>query len=146
MIRILAHPRPVLPASLQLGVAFATALCAGIALASLLHGREGGLSLALLCIAAGYAACWARDVAAGLVVGPVFWLCYDGFVEHRYGVLGWHGASDLPALGFLCAAGLLPGLVRAVGLVCTVRRRFQRVTLKPFEPQLPEPGHPSTWN
>ncbi|WP_037601284.1 hypothetical protein [Streptacidiphilus rugosus] len=83
---------------------------------------------------------------AALVVVPVFWLCFDGFVEHRFGVLGWNGTTDAYRLAALLAAALLPFLGRALHGVRTARRRFRRASLEWFEPEMPERTHPSAWN
>jgi hypothetical protein len=41
-----------------------------------------------------------------LCAALVGWLLVDGFVEHRYGVLGFHAADDLGVLAVLTALAL----------------------------------------
>ena len=136
----------MLPASLELAAGFAVALCGAVALATLLHGRDDGLALAMLCAAVAYVACWGRRTRDSLTVGPVFWLCYNGFVEHRYGALGRPGIHDGIALGLLAASSLAPGLLRAATGLASARRRFQKGSLQPFEPPPPDRDDTSSWN
>ena len=46
-----------------------------------------------------------------LLLAVVGWLVVDGFVVHRYGVLGWDGAPDAARLALL--AGLATAAARA---------------------------------
>lgn len=146
MIRLLARPRPLLPASFAFAVAFTVAMVTTVALATLLRGHDRDAALALLCAAAAYVGCWSRGMRATPAIGPLFWLCYNAFVENRYGELGWHGARDAAALALLTAAGLVPALVRAATIALSARRRFQRGGLQPFIPPPADRRHTSRWN
>jgi hypothetical protein len=50
---------------------------------------------------------WTADLLSGALVGLVFWLFFDGFDAHRFGVLGWDGHTEAVRLGILVAAGVL---------------------------------------
>jgi hypothetical protein len=127
---------------LAFGVAAAVSVFAG-AVTTPKHAAVGLVLVGAACAAVARRGSGVRTV---LVVVPVFWLCFDGFVEHRYGVLGWSGTSDAWRLAALFAAAVLPALGRALHGLWTARRRFRRASLEWFEPEMPERKHPSAWN
>ncbi|MFF7634001.1 hypothetical protein ACFZB9_12730 [Kitasatospora sp. NPDC008050] len=45
--------------------------------------------------------------AAAPLIGVVEWLFYNGYVVHRYAVLGWAGGAEVGRAGLLTAAALL---------------------------------------
>ena len=47
------------------------------------------------------------DWMAAAAVVPLAWLVYNGFIQDRFGVLVWHGWSDLGRLGLLVAAAAI---------------------------------------
>lgn len=136
-----ALPTPLLFV-LAFGVAAVVALFAG-AVTSPKHAVVG---LVMVGLAAAGVTRRGTGLRAALVVVPVFWLFFDGFVEHRDGTLGWAGWTDAWRLAALVAMAALPALVRgAVGL-WTARSRFRRASLEWFEPEMPSRHDPSAWN
>jgi hypothetical protein len=127
---------------LAFGVAAVASLFAG-AVTTPKHALLGLVLIGAACTAVGRKGSGLR---AALVVGPVFWLFFDAFVEHRDGTLGWNGTADAVSLGTLTALAALPVLLRAVHSLWTARRRFRRAGLEWFEPEMPERKHPSAWN
>ncbi|MFC1430047.1 hypothetical protein ACEZDB_05170 [Streptacidiphilus sp. N1-3] len=104
-----ADRRDLLQAPMALVVAFAVAAPASILLAAVGAWGHPVFLLVVLCMAA-FAVGRACDLAGSLLVGPVFWLFFDGFDTHRWGVLGWDGRTDAVRLGLLVAAGALGAL------------------------------------
>jgi hypothetical protein len=151
--RALSRPvRAGLPAPLLLAVSFAVGAVTSIALAAV-GAAPHVVALALLCGVCVVVGAAGRS-AACLVVGPVFWLFLDGFVEHRWGVLGWSGSVDAVRLGCLIASGVAGGVLaagvprasEAVRGLWSARSRFRRASLEPFSPDLPSERHPWFWN
>jgi hypothetical protein len=131
-----------LPASLLLGAAFAVAACAAAVVGRAAPGTTGA-GLWVFCGLALAVGTRARDPRAALVVGPVFWLFLDGFVEHRDGILGF-GAGEAARIGLLVACALVPGVVR--GGWAWLRSHPHPVTLEPFAPALPPENDQAAWN
>ncbi|QMU76098.1 hypothetical protein GXW83_10485 [Streptacidiphilus sp. PB12-B1b] len=151
--------RAALGAPLLLVVAFAVAAPLSMLLAVVGGSRDPvfaqTVAPALLAAAALAVGCLGRP-GPSLVVGPVFWLFWDGFVVHRSGVLGWDGALDATRLGLLVAAGLAGGLLaalaphlRAAGArlrAPAVAAGLRRASLEPFRPVPPPRTHSAFWN
>jgi hypothetical protein len=76
----------------------------------------------------------------------MFWLFFDGFVEHRDGILGWNGWTDTWRFAALVAVAALPVAARGARGLWTARTRLRRASLEWFEPEMPERRHPSAWN
>ncbi|WP_152627123.1 hypothetical protein [Streptacidiphilus melanogenes] len=135
-----------MPTPLLFVVAFGVALAASVfvgAVTTPKHAVVGLVMVGAVCVGV---ARRGKDLRAALVVAPVFWLCFDGFVEHRDGVLGWDGWTEVWRLTALLGAALLPLLARGVHGVWTARTRFRQASLEWFEPEMPERKHPSAWN
>jgi hypothetical protein len=58
------------------------------------------------------AACVRADATTGLAAALVGWLLVDGFVEHRYGALGFDAAHDLAVLALLTGLALSATRIR----------------------------------
>ncbi|WP_165845581.1 hypothetical protein [Streptacidiphilus pinicola] len=135
-----------MPTPLLFVVAFGVAAVASVVVGALATPKHAVVGLVLVGVACAAVARRGRNLGAALVIAPVFWLCYDGFVEHRDGVLGWGGWTETWRLAVLLAAAALPLLVRGVRRLWSARTRFRRGSLEWFEPEMPERGHPSAWN
>ncbi|WP_370096929.1 hypothetical protein [Streptacidiphilus sp. MAP12-20] len=135
-----------MPTPLLFVLAFGVAAAASVFVGAVTTPKHAAVGLVLVGAACLAVARRGRGLRAVLVVGPVFWLCFDGFVEHRYGVLGWSGATDAWRLAALVAVAALPGFTRALRGLWTARRRFRRASLEWYEPEMPERKHPSAWN
>ena len=105
--------------------------------------------------AAALAVGWFGRPAAAVVVGPVFWLFFDGFVVDRSGSLGWNGRTDAVGLAVLAGAGVAGGLLGALvprlrgggaRLRAAAMARSGRASLVPFAPVAPPRGHTWYWN
>ena len=135
-----------MPTPLLFVVAFGVALTASVvvgAVATPKHALVGLVLVGAACAAVGRRG---KNLRAALVIAPVFWLCYDGFVEHRDGVLGWGGWTETWRLAALLGAAVLPLIARGAHGLWTARKRFRKASLEWFEPEMPERKHPSAWN
>jgi hypothetical protein len=138
--------RPGLGAALLLAVSFAVAAPVSVLLAADGGAHQQTAVLGVLCAAAVAVGCAARPAACG-VVGLVFWLVFDGFVVHRWGVLGWDGRADAIRLGALVGAGMVGSLLGLVARLWPQRSHwFRRAAAQPYVPELPAPDHPWFWN
>jgi hypothetical protein len=135
-----------MPTPLLFVVAFGVALAASVLVGAVTTPRHALVGLALVGLACLGVARRGKDLRAALLVAPVFWLCFDGFVEHRDGTLGWDGWAEAWRLAALLAAALLPLVARGAHGLWTARKRFRRASLEWFEPDMPERRHPSAWN
>ena len=99
-------------APMALVIAFAVAAPVSILLAAAGEQPHPLVMLAVLGAGAFGVGLWAADLLSGALVGLVFWLFFDGFDAHRWGVLGWEGHTEAVRLGILVAAGILGTLVR----------------------------------
>jgi hypothetical protein len=135
-----------MPTSLLFVLAFGVAAAVSVLAGAMTTPKHAVVGLVLVGAACAAVTRRGSGIRAVLVVVPVFWLCFDGFVEHRFGVLGWNGTSDACRLAALFAAALLPSLFRALRGVVTARSRFRRASLEWFEPEMPARKHPSAWN
>ncbi len=88
-------------------VAGGAAACVAAALVvSLIPVSHSGIRESVFAMAlAGYAA-YCLDIIAVAATVPLFWLVQDGFLVDRYGVLSWHGRSDLLRVGLLVVAAV----------------------------------------
>jgi hypothetical protein len=137
---------PVLPTPLLLAVAFGVAAVASLFAGAVSTPRHATVGLALVAVACAGVARRGSGLRTALLLGPVFWLFADAFVEHRDGVLGWNPSIDPWYLPALVAVAALPALGRGVVGLWTARRRFRRASLEWFEPEMPARRHPSAWN
>jgi len=146
--------RPALGAPLLVVLSFAVAAPLSELLAAI-GGRHGAVLGTVVLGVAALVVGWFGRPLAGVVIGPVFWLFFDGFVVDRSGSLGWNGRTDAVALAVLVGAGLAGGLlgvlvprVRAGGvrLRAAIAARLGRASLEPFAPGAPPRGHSWYWN
>lgn len=107
---VAAAYRPAVAAPMMVVLAFAVAAPVSILFAAAGEGPHPLVMLVLLSAAA-FAVGLAADLLGAAAVGLVFWLFFDGFDAHRWGVLGWDGRTDAVRLGVLVAAGMLGALV-----------------------------------
>ncbi|MEY9849469.1 hypothetical protein [Streptacidiphilus sp. MAP5-3] len=135
-----------LPTSLLFVLAFGIAAVAALFAGAVTSPRHAVVGLVMVGLACAVVTRRGSGLRAALVVVPVFWLFYDGFVEHRDGTLGWAGWTDAWRLAALVAMAALPALVRAAVGLWTARSRFRRASLESFEPEMPSRRHPSAWN
>jgi hypothetical protein len=98
---------PAIPWSGLAGVRVGAVLWGGLAIVDV--GRVAGATpyvestlIALLVVAASTG----MSTATGLSAATVGWLVVDGFVEHRYGVLGYDARTDTALLLLLAALSL----------------------------------------
>ena len=94
-------------APMALVIAFAVAAPVSILLAAAGEQPHPLVMLAVLGVGAFGVGLWTADLLSGALVGLVFWLFFDGFDAHRFGVLGWDGHTEAVRLGILVAAGVL---------------------------------------
>jgi hypothetical protein len=91
---------------------------ASVRLAVVLWGGLGVVDLCRLAHAPSYvcvaalamlvaASSWGMRGGTALVTALVGWLLVDGFVEHRYGVLGFDGLPDLARFAVLVGVAVL---------------------------------------
>jgi hypothetical protein len=135
-----------MPTPLLFVVAFGVALVASVLAGAVTTPKHAVVGLVLVGAACVAVSRRGSGLRAALVITPVFWLCFDGFVEHRDGTLGWNGWTEAWRLAALLGAALLPVAARGVQGLWTARRRFRRASLEWFEPEMPERKHPSAWN
>lgn len=135
-----------MPTPLLFVVAFGVALVASVLAGAVTTPEHAVVGLVLVGTACAAVARRGKDLRAALVVGPMFWLFFDGFVEHRDGTLGWDGWTETWRLAVLLAAAALPLVVRGARGRWTARTRFRRASLEWYEPEMPERRHPSAWN
>jgi hypothetical protein len=99
-------------APMLLVVSFAVAAPASILVAAA-GGAHAQVTALVVLGALAFVVGWTADLLASVVVGLVFWLCFDGFDADRWGALGLHGHDALTGLVALVAAGVLGGLLGA---------------------------------
>ena len=109
-------------APMGLVAAFAVAAPASILLAAAGERPHPLVVLTVLVAAAFAVGLAAGDLLGSVAIGLVFWLFFDGFDAHRFGVLGWDGHTDAVRLGVLVAAGVLGALVRYLRVGSALRR------------------------
>jgi hypothetical protein len=112
-----------LRAPMALVLACAVAAPVSILLAAAGESPHPPAVLTVLCAAAFAVGLRAGDLLGSALAGLVFWLFYDGFDAHRWGVLSWDGRTDATRLGLLVAAGVLGALVRRLRDAPLLRRR-----------------------
>ena len=94
----------------------------------------GTVVMALVVSLAGWFGSWA---ATGATAG-VAWLMLNGFVEDRYGVLRWHGRTDVVVLGVLLVCGAVVASLRNVQI-----RRRRRAVARSVSAELEDMADPS---
>ena len=117
-----ARDRSGVRAPMLLVASFAVAAPVAVLVAAVGGAHAPVTALVLLGVAA-FAVGWAAEPVSAVVVGLVFWLFFDGFDAHRWGVLSWDGRTDATRLGLLVAAGVLGALVRHLRDAPVLRRR-----------------------
>jgi hypothetical protein len=97
-----------LPLATMAGVRLAVVLWGGLLLVDLgrLAHAPSYLDLALVALLVAGASLRMR-VGTALAAAAVGWLLVDGFVAHRYGVLGYDGTPDLARLALLVGVAVL---------------------------------------
>ena len=99
-------------------------IVAAAVLASALPATDVAARLAVMAGALAVYAAGCFDAIAVAAVVPLAWLVQDGFLVDRFGVLVWHGWSDLGRLGLLVAAGSI-----GLGIGAWWRRDAEREAL-----------------
>ncbi|MGH3473140.1 MAG: hypothetical protein ACRDPG_13980 [Nocardioidaceae bacterium] len=97
------------------GPASAAGFGVTLALGSAMSGWHGRLAatvgLAVMGLVVAIFGCIAESLAAAATAVSA-WLMLDGFVVDRYGVLAWHGDSDVLRLAVLACCACIPAVVR----------------------------------
>jgi MFS family permease len=94
------------PTGLTIGLGSLTVVAATI-VAAMFPADEGGSRLAVVAAAVAVVATLSGDLIAVPCVVVLAWLMINGFLVDRFGVLSWHGRSDVyRAVMLVIAAGL----------------------------------------
>jgi hypothetical protein len=101
------------PTGLTIGLGSLIVVGAAV-VAGMLPASDGASRLALVMVAVAVVAALSRDLIAVPCVVVLAWLIVNGFLVDRFGVLSWHGHSDVYRAVMLVAAagfGQIAGLI-----------------------------------